>query len=46
LPDANSDGSIGLTDVEWLLRHDANVSAPLKDCAFFRILIKNKKVKK
>ncbi len=36
VPDSNSDGAIGLSDVEWLLRHDANVSMPLKDGGDFR----------
>ncbi len=36
VPDSNSDGAIGLSDVEWLLRHDANVSTPLKTDGDFR----------
>ncbi|MEJ0021259.1 MAG: adenine-specific methyltransferase EcoRI family protein [Candidatus Doudnabacteria bacterium] len=36
VPDSNSDGAIGLSDVEWLLRHDANVSTSLKDGGDFR----------
>ncbi len=36
VPDSNSDGAIGLPDVEWLLRHDANVSTPLKANGDFR----------
>lgn len=36
VPDADSDGAIGLSDVEWLLRHDANVSTSLKDGGDFR----------
>ncbi len=34
--DFDSDGAIGLTDVEWLLRHDANVATPLKGDGDFR----------
>ncbi|OGI26830.1 MAG: modification methylase [Candidatus Moranbacteria bacterium RIFOXYB1_FULL_43_19] len=34
--DVNSDGAVGLTDIEWLLRHDANVSSSLKDGGDFR----------
>jgi len=34
--DFDSDGAIGLSDVEWLLRHDANVSTPLKANGDFR----------
>lgn len=30
VPDGNGDGAIDLSDVEYLLRHDANVSRPLK----------------
>lgn len=30
VPDANGDGAINLADVEFLLRHDANTSRPLK----------------
>lgn len=36
IPDANGDGSIGLADVEYLLRHDANVLMPLKGDGDFR----------
>jgi len=36
VPDSNADGSIGLADVEYLLKHDANVSAPLKGNGDFR----------
>jgi hypothetical protein len=36
VPDTNSDGAVGLTDVEWLLRNDANASTPLKDGGDFR----------
>ena len=34
--DLNSDGAIGLKDVEWLLKHDANVATPLKGNGDFR----------
>jgi hypothetical protein len=34
--DLDADGAIGLTDVEWLLRHDANVATPLKEDGDFR----------
>ena len=34
--DLDSDGAIGLTDVEWLLKHDANVTKPLKGNGDFR----------
>lgn len=34
--DEDSDGAIGLSDVEWLLRHDANVAKPLKGNGDFR----------
>ena len=30
VPDANGDGAIDLTDVEYLLKHDANTAIPLK----------------
>lgn len=30
VPDQNGDGAIDLTDVEYLLRHDANTARPLK----------------
>lgn len=36
VPDSDSDGAIGLPDVEWLLRHNANVSTPLKADGDFR----------
>jgi hypothetical protein len=36
VPDSNADGSIGLADVEYLLKHDANVSTPLKGTGDFR----------
>jgi hypothetical protein len=36
VPDKNSDGAVDLTDVEWLLKHDANVSSPLKGNGDFR----------
>jgi hypothetical protein len=36
VPDSDSDGAIGLSDVEWLLRHNANVSTPLKANGDFR----------
>ncbi len=36
VPDKNKDGSIDLSDVEYLLRHDANTSAPLKQGGDFR----------
>ncbi|HTE48405.1 MAG TPA: adenine-specific methyltransferase EcoRI family protein [Candidatus Paceibacterota bacterium] len=36
VPDSNSDGAIDLSDVEWLLRHDVNVSTSLKDGGDFR----------
>jgi len=34
--DMDSDGAIGLSDVEWLLKHDANVATPLKENGDFR----------
>jgi len=34
--DLNSDGAVGLEDVEWLLKHDANVASPLKEDGDFR----------
>lgn len=34
--DLDSDGAIGLTDVEWLLKHDANVAKPLEGNGDFR----------
>ncbi len=34
--DFDADGAIGLSDVEWLLRHDANVATPLKENGDFR----------
>jgi hypothetical protein len=36
VPDTNNDGSVDLADVKWLLEHDANVSAPLKESGDFR----------
>lgn len=36
VPDADSDGAIGISDVEWLLKHDANVSTTLKEGGDFR----------
>jgi hypothetical protein len=36
IPDANGDGAIDLSDVEYLLRHDANVLTPLKGDGDFR----------
>ena len=36
IPDADGDGSIGLADVEYLLRHDANVLTALEDDGDFR----------
>lgn len=36
IPDANGDGSIGLADVEYLLRHDANVLTALEGDGDFR----------
>jgi len=34
--DFDSDGAVGLTDVEWLLKHDANIATPLKGNGDFR----------
>jgi hypothetical protein len=34
--DANADGAVDITDVEWLLKHDVNVSTPLKGNGDFR----------
>ena len=34
--DVDADGAIGLSDVEWLLKHDANVASPLKGNGDFR----------
>ena len=34
--DNNDDGAVDLTDVEWLLRHDANVATPLEGDGDFR----------
>lgn len=34
--DDNKDGAIDLVDIEWLLKHDANASAPLKGNGDFR----------
>lgn len=36
IPDADGDGSIGLADVEYLLRHDENVLTPLEGDGDFR----------
>lgn len=36
VPDINSDGAVNLTDVEWLLKHNANASTPLKNNGDFR----------
>ncbi len=36
IPGINGDGSVGLADVEYLLRHDANVLSPLKGDGDFR----------
>ena len=36
IKDFNSDGAIGLKDVEWLLKHNANVSKPLEGNGDFR----------
>lgn len=34
--DVDSDGSVGLTDIKWLLKHDANISTTLKGKGDFR----------
>lgn len=34
--DVDSDGAVGLSDIEWLLKHNANVSMPLKGDGDFR----------
>lgn len=34
--DTNADGAVGLADVEWLLKHDANIATPLKGSGDFR----------
>jgi hypothetical protein len=34
--DTNDDGAVSLADVEWLLKHDANIATPLKDGGDFR----------
>jgi hypothetical protein len=36
IPDADGDGSIGLADVEYLLRHDANILTALQSDGDFR----------
>jgi len=36
IPDANGDGAVDLSDVEYLLRHDANVLTPLTGDGDFR----------
>lgn len=34
--DTNADGAVGLADVEWLLKNDANIATPLKGTGDFR----------
>jgi hypothetical protein len=34
--DVNNDGAVNLADIEWLLKHDANVATPLKEGGDFR----------
>jgi len=34
--DSNADGAVGLADVKWLLKNDANIATPLKDNGDFR----------
>ena len=34
--DTDADGAVGLTDVKWLLKNDANIATPLKDNGDFR----------
>ncbi|MFH0831896.1 MAG: adenine-specific methyltransferase EcoRI family protein [archaeon] len=34
--DSNNDGSIGISDVEWLLKHNENTATPLKQGGDFR----------
>ena len=34
--DLNNDGAVSMADVEWLLKHDANVATPLKGDGDFR----------
>jgi len=34
--DANADGAVSLADVEWLIKHDANATTPLKGDGDFR----------
>lgn len=36
VPDVNGDGAVGMGDVEWLLKHDANVASPLGGNGDFR----------
>jgi len=36
LSDVNANGAVDLSDIEWLLRHDANTSSPLKGNGDFR----------
>src|SRR3990167_4112287 len=36
VPDINFDGAVDLTDVEWLLKHNANTSTPLINNGDFR----------
>ena len=34
--DTDADGAVGLTDVKWLLKNDANIATPLKGSGDFR----------
>ena len=34
--DTDADGAVGLTDVKWLLKNDANIATPLKGNGDFR----------
>jgi hypothetical protein len=36
VPDTDADGAVGLTDVRWLLKNDANIATPLKGNGDFR----------
>jgi hypothetical protein len=36
VPDTNNDGAVDITDVEYLLKHDANASTPLEQGGDFR----------
>ena len=36
IQDSNADGAVDLADIEWLLKHDSNVSSPLKGNGDFR----------